>query len=78
MFVSMLYINNEDKPGLIGNLGKLLADSSINIANFHLGRSHGDDSAIALVQIDQEPEASLIESISKLPSVIYARLLSFA
>ena len=74
---TMLYINNEDKPGLIGDLGKLLGNASINVANFHLGRSKGDDNAIALVQIDEAPDAGVLDAISKLPSVIYARLLSF-
>ncbi|MDA0781024.1 MAG: phosphoglycerate dehydrogenase [Rickettsiales bacterium] len=73
----MLYINNEDKPGLIGDLGKLLGDSNINIANFHLGRGANEKSAIALVEIDEEPKGDLLEKISKLNSVINAKLLSF-
>jgi len=73
----MLYINNEDKPGLIGELGKLLGDSSINIANFHLGRSNKEKSAIALVEIDESPKNDLLEKISRLNSVINAKLLSF-
>ena len=35
----MLYVRNEDKPGLIGALGTLLGDAGVNIATFHLGRS---------------------------------------
>jgi D-3-phosphoglycerate dehydrogenase len=73
----MLYINNEDKPGLIGDLGKLLGDSNINIANFHLGRGANENSAIALVEIDEEPKNDLLEQIRKLNSVINAKLLSF-
>ncbi len=74
---NMLYINNEDKPGLIGNLGKLLGDSKVNIANFHLGRGDKATGAIALVEVDQIPAEDLLEKISKLPSVINAKLLSF-
>jgi len=73
----MLYINNEDKPGLIGELGRILGDSKINIANFHLGRGDNETSAIALVEIDEEPESDLLTQISKLNSVINAKLLSF-
>jgi D-3-phosphoglycerate dehydrogenase / 2-oxoglutarate reductase len=65
----MLYVNNEDKPGLIGNLGKLLGDAKINIANFHLGRNTEKSEAIALLEIDEPIDAALIASISKLPSV---------
>ena len=49
----MLYINNEDKPGLIGNLGKLLGEAKINIASFHLGRKAENDDALALLEVDQ-------------------------
>jgi D-3-phosphoglycerate dehydrogenase len=73
----MLYINNEDKPGLIGNLGKLLGDAKVNIANFHLGRGDNNKGAIALVEVDQTPGNDLLEAVNKLPSVINAKLLSF-
>ncbi|MDE3059692.1 MAG: phosphoglycerate dehydrogenase [Pseudomonadota bacterium] len=73
----MLYVNNEDKPGLIGNLGKLLGDAGINIANFHLGRNHAHSDAIALLEVDQSIPAELMEKIGKLPSVKQAKVLNF-
>lgn len=75
---NMLYISNEDKPGLIGNLGKLLGDANINVANFHLGR--GDTKtggALALVEVDQRPSEEIIQKISKLHSVLVAKIVSF-
>ena len=47
----MLYITNEDKPGLIGSLGTLLGDSGINVATFHLGRAEPGGDAIALLGV---------------------------
>ena len=73
----MLYINNEDKPGLVGGLGKLLGEAGINIANFHLGRNSQEDDAVALVEIDQEISNDKVVEISKLPSVKKAVLLKF-
>ncbi len=75
---NMLYISNEDKPGLIGNLGKLLGDAGVNVANFHLGR--GDTKtggALALVEVDQKPDEALLQQIAKLQSVVVAKILSF-
>ncbi len=75
----MIYISNEDKPGLIGSLGKLLGDAGINVANFHLGRGDTNTGgALALVEVDQKPEDSLIQAIAKLHSVISAKGLVFA
>lgn len=73
----MLLIRNEDKPGLIGNLGKLLGDANLNIANFHLGRSADRSGAIALVEVDDQPAQDVLAKINSLPSVVYAKLLSF-
>jgi len=74
---SMLYVNNEDKPGLIGNLGKLLGEAKINIANFHLGRNDAKNDAVALVEVDDAVSAALIAEIAKLPSVKQVKILHF-
>jgi len=73
----MLYVNNEDKPGLIGGLGKLLGDAGVNIANFHLGRNDSHSDAIALLEVDQPIPSELLEKIAKLPSVKQAKVLNF-
>jgi D-3-phosphoglycerate dehydrogenase / 2-oxoglutarate reductase len=73
----MLYINNDDKPGFIGNLGTLLGDAKINIAYFHLGRDHDANEAIALIEVDQPLPAELLASIAKLPSVRQAKVMQF-
>ena len=76
---NMLFISNEDKPGLIGNLGKLFGDQGINIANFHLGRSKSlKEKAIALVEVDNVISDNLLDQVNKLPSVINARILNFS
>ena len=74
----MLYVHNEDKPGLIGGLGKLLGDAGINIADFHLGRNEDRNDAVAFVAIDQPVPDSVSKAIASLPSVKQVRVLTFA
>jgi D-3-phosphoglycerate dehydrogenase len=74
---SMLYVNNLDKPGFIGALGALLAETGTNIATFNLGRVAAGDDAIALVGVDQAPDEHLIAKIRALPHVKEARVLEF-
>ena len=74
---TMLYVNNLDKPGFIGNLGALLAEAGVNIATFNLGRVAAGEDAIALVGVDQEPEDDLLTRIKALPHVKEARTLRF-
>jgi D-3-phosphoglycerate dehydrogenase / 2-oxoglutarate reductase len=73
----MLYVHNEDKPGLIGALGKVLGDASVNIANFHLGRNDERTEAVALVEIDQNVTPEVEKAIAALPSVKQVRVLMF-
>lgn len=73
----MLYVNNEDKPGFIGALGKLLGDHKINIANFHLGRNDERNDAVALVEVDSTLDKDVLKKISELPSVKQAKILTF-
>ena len=72
-----LYISNEDKPGFVSNLSKILADHNINIATFNLGRKVSGGEAIALISVDSPIEESVIESIKKIPLVIQAKPLVF-
>jgi D-3-phosphoglycerate dehydrogenase len=58
-----LYISNQDKPGFIKDLSKILADNNINIATFNLGRKSSGGEAIALISTDSSIEQSVLENI---------------
>ena len=73
----MLFINNEDKLGLIGALGCLLGEAGVNIANFHLGRNDERTDAVALVEVDSNIAEILQMKIAALPSVKQVKLLRF-
>ncbi len=47
---TMLVIANDDRPGVIGDVGTILGRHGINIANFALGR--GDHGAVGVVNVD--------------------------
>ena len=72
-----LYISNEDKPGFIRDLSKVLADNNINIATFHLGRKASGQEAIALMSTDSAIDNTIVENIKKIPLVIQAKYLQF-
>jgi D-3-phosphoglycerate dehydrogenase len=73
----MLYIRNEDKPGLIGGLGTILADAGQNIADFRLGRIDKEKTAVALVSLDQDLEESVYEKVKALPQIKQIKRLKF-
>ena len=48
----MLLIENDDIPGVIGQIGTLLGDLEVNIAAYLLNRSHNNGKAFAVIRID--------------------------
>ncbi len=72
---NLVYLRNQDVPGVIGKVGTILGQHGINIANFSLGRRAGEvkpgapREAIAVVHVDSAvPEAVLVE-LRKVPAV---------
>jgi D-3-phosphoglycerate dehydrogenase len=75
---NMIFVENEDKPGLVGNIGQVLGENKINIANFHLGRAQKDaGKAIALVGVDNDVSDDLIAKIKKIPNALKVKFLKF-
>ena len=74
----MLYISNEDKPGLIGEVGQFLGQKNINIANFHLGRNgQNSGQAIALIAVDSIISQQDLATINNMVGVLDAKILNF-
>lgn len=74
---NMIFIRNDDTPGLIGRVGTILGEGGQNISNFHLGRTPEGDSAICLVSLDSSIPESVMGEITNLDQVIMAKKLSF-
>ena len=66
---TMIYIVNTDTPGFIGRLGTALGEAGINIATFNLGRREALGEAVALVAVDGDVPADVVEKLSKLEGV---------
>ena len=70
----MLYMTNEDTPGVVGAIGTTAGDQGINIANLHLGRSEAGGVAIALVEIDatvSDEQLALLRDVPGITDVSY-------
>jgi len=74
---TMLLSRNVDVPGVIGRIGTELGTLGVNIATFALGRRApgGGGEALALVGLDGNVDASVVQHIRALPSVTDVRLV---
>ncbi len=72
----MIIMKNNDIPGVIGSVGKLLGDNNINISDFRLARGKGSQ-ALAMILIDESIDHKLLDKIDNLEaaiSVAYAEI----
>jgi D-3-phosphoglycerate dehydrogenase len=73
----MILVRNEDKLGMIGALGTVLAEAKINIADFRLGRLSEGKTAIALVSIDTALTDPVFDKIKAIPQIRDVQRLVF-
>ena len=66
---SLILFKNNDEPGVIGDVGHLIAKHGLNISDFRLGRDKSSQ-ALAVVRVDGEISKDLIEDLSKLDACI--------
>ena len=80
---TLVTIRNHDVPGVVGRIGTILGEHSLNIANFALGRSTRSQrvpqgQALAVVQIDvQNPSDAnaAIEALRRVEAIASVRLV---
>ncbi len=78
---SLLYVRNEDVPGVIGRIGTALGEGGINISDFALGRGKlvsGDEpaEAVAFVRTDQALNAAVLDRLHRLNAVTSAKAIN--
>ena len=74
---NMIFIRNDDKPGMIGELGTLLGQEGVNVADFRLGRKDNVSGAICLVALDAPVSDELFEKIKGQSQIKSAKRLNF-
>jgi D-3-phosphoglycerate dehydrogenase len=73
----LLVIRNLDVPGVVGKLGTLLGQAGVNIGDIHLARrdGDGDEHALAVLRLDEEPAEEVLGALLALPEVAWARVV---
>jgi D-3-phosphoglycerate dehydrogenase len=75
----LIFMKNQDVPGVIGHVGTVLGRNSINIANFSLGRREAPVApgepleAVAVVSTDELVPETVLSQLRENPAVRFAR-----
>ena len=70
-----LFVENDDRPGIVGMIGTALGNAAVNIANMALSRTTNRTRAVTVIEVDTEPPAQLLDNLRATPGII--RVLSF-
>jgi D-3-phosphoglycerate dehydrogenase len=75
---NLIYLRNRDVPGVIGKVGTILGEESINIADFSLGRRSSEKpdqprEAIAVVHVDGQVSEAVLARLREIPAVQQAK-----
>ncbi len=75
---NLLVCRNLDVPGVIGQIGSILGEQGVNIANFALGRDRSGvkpGKALAVVQVDAPVSDKVLEALQTIEALLEAKLV---
>ena len=65
----LLYIINNDVPGVVGRVGTLLGEAGVNIAEYNLARNSSGGTAMSIVSIDSPLDPRMVAAFGAFPSI---------
>jgi D-3-phosphoglycerate dehydrogenase / 2-oxoglutarate reductase len=71
----VIVCENDDAPGVVGNLGTALAGAAVNIARISLSRLDDRSGAFAFLNVDSAPSPQVLEQLRRLPHVRTVRAI---
>ena len=66
---TLLLVENDDRPGMIGAYGTILGKNKVNIANMSLSRNVEGGTAFTLLSLDSTPNADVTKELEQVPGV---------
>jgi D-3-phosphoglycerate dehydrogenase len=72
----MLFVVNDDRPGMIGRLGTLLGEAGLNIAHMTVSRNRRSAKALMAITLDSAPDDDLLERLRREPGFVEVRFIT--
>ncbi|MDQ7028639.1 MAG: ACT domain-containing protein [Ardenticatenia bacterium] len=71
----ILLCQNQDRPGMIGQVGTILGREEVNISFMQVGRDRPRGNALMAIGLDEPPPEHVVEEIASLPNINSALLV---
>ena len=74
---TLMIFENNDVPGIVGQIGTLLGNHQINIADMSLSRGDGDSKALTVLNLDSLPPDAVLQAALQTPNVRSVHIVQF-
>lgn len=72
----ILIMQNQDVPGVIGQVVTILASEEVNIGEWRMGRHQPGGDALSFISLDNKPSSETLSSLEKIPAVTAVKLVT--
>ena len=72
----LLLVNNVDRPGVIGTVGRILGNHAINIAQMQCARPQQGSDALLIIALDDALPSTTLNAISQEEGILSVRLVN--
>lgn len=73
---NMLILANKDVPGVVGQIGTLLAAYEVNIGEWRMGRHSPGSEALSFINLDNAPPPAALDALERIKAVTQVNLIS--
>lgn len=73
---NVLILQNKDVPGVIGQVGTILAAYDVNIGEWRMGRESPGGEALSFINLDSDPPPPVLKALAKVPAITYVKLVT--
>ena len=73
---NMLYVRNEDRPGMIGRVGTILGEAGVNIDDMDVGRDRSGAPSTMVLATKQPVDEAVLARLRAEPGIVAAQALA--
>lgn len=70
-----LVMQNRDVPGVIGQIGTILAAYNVNIGEWRMGRDEPGGQALSFINLDSRPPTAVLDALGKIGAITQVKLV---
>lgn len=72
----MLILANKDVPGVIGQIGTMLAAYEVNIGEWRMGRQQKGGESLSFINLDSAPPVEALNALGKIKAITTVKLIN--